>query len=201
MLFLWVLSEIIQFQPNPYDNNKLLFIWFAFCCGLVSSLLVEIYARLSDIKGRRLLAGIVVTAMTLSGVLTLGREAVSQYELFPKGEIEAAEFIDKNLPADCIILTGVHHNNAVAALTGRNIVCGSSAYLYYHGFDTYGREQDVAAMFENPKNSGELFEKYGVDYIYIGINERCNYSISPESFENLEKVFSNGTATLYRYSQ
>lgn len=201
VLFLWVLSEIIQFQPNPYDNNKLLFIWFAFCCGLVSSLLVEIYARLSDIKGRRLLAGIVVTAMTLSGVLTLGREAVSQYELFPKGEIEAAEFIDKNLPADCIILTGVHHNNAVAALTGRNIVCGSSAYLYYHGFDTYDREQDVAAMFENPKNSGELFEKYGVDYIYIGINERCNYSISPESFENLEKVFSNGTATLYRYSQ
>ena len=75
------------------------------------------------------------------------------------------------------------------------------ANAYYHGFDTYGREQDVAAMFEYPESSGELFEKYGVDYIYIGINERCNYSISPESFENLEKVFSNGTATLYRYSQ
>lgn len=201
VLLLWVLAEIIQFQPNPYDNNKLLFIWFAFCCGLVSSLLVEIYARLSEIKGRQLLAGMVVTAMTLSGVLTLGREAVSQYELFPKGEIEAAEFIDKNLPADCVILTGVHHNNAVAALTGRNIVCGSSAYLYYHGFDTYDREQDVAAMFEYPENSGELFKKYDVDYIYIGINERCNYSISPESFESLEKVFSNGTATLYRYSK
>ena len=56
-------------------------------------------------------------------------------------------------------------------------------------------------MFENPENSGELFEKYGVDYVYIGINERCNYSISPESFENLEKVFSNGTAALYRYSK
>ena len=56
-------------------------------------------------------------------------------------------------------------------------------------------------MFENPKNSGELFEKYGVDYIYIGINERCNYSISPERFEGLEKVFSNSTAVLYRYGE
>ena len=56
-------------------------------------------------------------------------------------------------------------------------------------------------MFEYPESSGELFEKYGVDYIYIGINERCNYSISPESFENFGKVFSNGTATLYRYNQ
>ena len=46
-----------------------------------------------------------------------------------------------------------------------------------------------------------MFEKYGVDYIYIGINERCNYSISPESFESLEKVFSNSTAVLYRYGE
>ena len=54
-------------------------------------------------------------------------------------------------------------------------------------------------MFENPQNSGELFEKYGVDYIYIGINERCNYSISPESFDSLENFFSNSSDLLYRY--
>ena len=199
VLPLWVLAELIQFQPNPYDNNKLLFIWFAFSCGLVASLLSELYSRLSGMKGRWLLAGIMIVSLTLSGALTLGREAVSRYELFSAGELEAAGYIDTELPTDCVILTGVHHNNAVAALTGRNIVCGSSAYLYYHGFDTYDREQDVAAMYESPGSSAALFEKYNVSYIYIGVNERYTYDIDYDFFSALDPVFSGSAATVYRY--
>ena len=32
----WLIAEFVAFQPNNYDNNKLLFIWFAFTCGLVA---------------------------------------------------------------------------------------------------------------------------------------------------------------------
>lgn len=44
---LWVIAEIMVFQPNNYDNNKLLFIWFAYTCGLVGKLLDAGYLRLS----------------------------------------------------------------------------------------------------------------------------------------------------------
>ncbi len=38
-LVLWLIAELIEFQPNDYDNNKLLFIWYAFTCGMVAKLL------------------------------------------------------------------------------------------------------------------------------------------------------------------
>ncbi len=52
-LVLWILSECIEFQPNNYDNNKLLFIWFAYSCGLVSKLLLVIKDRLLRIVRKR----------------------------------------------------------------------------------------------------------------------------------------------------
>ena len=44
-LVLWLIAECIEFQPNDYDNNKLLFIWYAFTCGLVAKLLLVLYDR------------------------------------------------------------------------------------------------------------------------------------------------------------
>lgn len=46
-LGLWILAEALIFQPNRYDNNKLLFIWFAFTCGLVAKFLDCGFRRLS----------------------------------------------------------------------------------------------------------------------------------------------------------
>ena len=33
-LVLWLIAECVIFQPNVYDNNKLLFVCYAFACGL-----------------------------------------------------------------------------------------------------------------------------------------------------------------------
>ena len=38
-ILLFIIAELIEFQPNNYDNNKLLFVWYAFTCGMVSKLL------------------------------------------------------------------------------------------------------------------------------------------------------------------
>lgn len=38
-LALWGISEIVIFQPNTYDNNKLIFVFFAYLCGLCAKLL------------------------------------------------------------------------------------------------------------------------------------------------------------------
>ena len=39
VLPLWLISEFVIFQVNEYDNNKLLFIWFAYTCAIVAKLL------------------------------------------------------------------------------------------------------------------------------------------------------------------
>lgn len=38
-ILLWLISEIVVFQPNTYDNNKLIFVFFAYLCGLTAKLL------------------------------------------------------------------------------------------------------------------------------------------------------------------
>ncbi len=42
----WLIAEFIEFQPNNYDNNKLLFIWFAFTCGLTAKFMSVILRRI-----------------------------------------------------------------------------------------------------------------------------------------------------------
>ena len=56
-------------------------------------------------------------------------------------------------------------------------------------------------MFEYPADSAELYEKYGVDYIYIGPYERNGYLLSHIDFAHLELVFANDTAAIYKYEQ
>ena len=87
-LLIWVICEFILFQPNPYDDNKLLFIWFAFTCGIVAEFLVNIYRKLmmpmqNEENARakraavRVVSVFVLAALFLSGTLTLAREYVS----------------------------------------------------------------------------------------------------------------------------
>lgn len=47
VLPLWVISEFVIFQINEYDNNKLLFIWFAFTCAIVAKLLFVLKDRVN----------------------------------------------------------------------------------------------------------------------------------------------------------
>ena len=50
---LWLIAELIEFQPNNYDNNKLLFIWFAFTCGITAKLIFVIGHRIMHALIRR----------------------------------------------------------------------------------------------------------------------------------------------------
>lgn len=88
-LLIWFICEFVVFQPNPYDNNKLLFVWFALMCGLVADYFIKMYNKLikpdsddaASLNGRktsvRIVAALVLVALFLSGALTLAREYVS----------------------------------------------------------------------------------------------------------------------------
>lgn len=109
------------------------------------------------------------------------------------------KYIEENTEPTDVILTDTRHNNEVVSLTGRNIVCGSSSFLYYHGLDYQTQEHDVARMYQNPEEQ-ELFDKYDVKYIYLSDSERYNYSITDEEafLEHFEVVHQEGSVVLYR---
>lgn len=198
-LCIYTVAEIFQFQPNPYDNNKLFYVAYILVTPMVGMYLVRLYDRL---KGLRIRVGLIAAVMllaTLSGALSIGRELVSDYCLFTAAETAAGEFADAETEEDAVFLTGTHHNNPISALSGRQIVCGPDSYLYYHGIKFYQEKHDVGLMLESPAESAFLFDKYGVDYVYISSYENGSYAVDNEWFAaNCEVVFESGNVRIYK---
>ncbi len=203
-ILIWLIAEFIQFQPNPYDNNKLLFVTFAFACGLVGSWLFDAKDRLMSGTYRNrasiaLLSAIICVMLFLSGVLTLGREYVSEYQLISSDQLQAAEYVEENAAPDATFLTYNNHNNCIAALTGRNIVCGSGSYLFYHGVDYSARENALYMLYEQPDlYFASLSDQYDIDYVLIGDSERANFDIDYDYFsKNFSVWYQNDSVVIY----
>jgi uncharacterized membrane protein len=127
--------------------------------------------------GRTLVLAVLLLICTNAALLSLGREVISGtdrygYELFNADEVAAAKWIKENTKPDALFLTTDNHDNAVAVLTGRNILCGSGSYLYYHGLN-YGAVQQQARQMLTDADAFEKYrQSYGIEYVWISHYER-----------------------------
>lgn len=182
---IWFIAEFLGFQPNSYDNNKLLYVGFIFLLIPTASVMVDLFKKIKPRIIAWVAAVVVMFVCTISGILTLGREFVSEYQLYGPEYLGIVDYINESdIPANEIILTSNNHNNAIASLTGRNIVVGTGTFLYYHGFDIYEREFQIKSMFENPGDNLDLFSQYGIKYVVIGSYENADYNIDYDWFNS-----------------
>ena len=202
-LILMLLAELIQFQPNEYDNNKLLFITYMILLISCCNWYIYLFDKAKNIKGRNIIAVIVVILSTLSGVLSLGREILSggQYQLFNNDMIKMGNYIANNTEKDMVFLTGITHINPPVVLAGRNVYVGPPGYVLFHG---YAEEYDYrSTKTEQAYNYGynkfiDFCEENNIEYIYLGLYEKENYFINWITFSKLKKVISFGEEELYK---
>lgn len=196
---IFLAAELVRFQPNEYDNNKLFYLWYLLCVMIVSDWARQVWHRLKGMNSRYVLAGLTAVCLFLSPALTLWREAVSDYQAFSPGAVEAGEYIRDNTEEHTVFLTGTQHLNPVIALAGRNIVCGPDLWLYWHGFDTTERKVELAQFYTAPEENAQVLQKYNVSYIYVSSYERSQYAVDEEALDRLyEKVFANVECTIYK---
>ena len=192
-------AELIRFQPNEYDNNKLLYLAWLLCCMIVADWSSRLWKRLSGMGGRRFLALAAAVVTFLSAGLTIWRECVSDYVAFGRESVEAGEYIRDNTAPDAVFISGTQHLNPVFAIAGRSIVCGPDLWLYWHGFNTRERQEELTAFYEDPEEHPEIPAKYGADYVYVSSYERNAYEVDEAGLERIGlKVFENGEASVYR---
>ena len=184
---IYLVAEFILFQPNEYDNNKLLYVWFLLCLPMAADYAAELFSRLKDLPGRRLIAAMFVFTCFASAGLTVARECVSDYHAYNPQDIATAEYIQQNTPPHSVFLTGNQHLNPVSSLAGRTILCSSDLYLYYHGFSTGERRAEIAAFYEDPMANLDLLRKYQVQYIYVSAYERADsqYDLNEQALEGM----------------
>ena len=139
-----------------------------------------------------------VFVMFVTGILAIAREMASDYMHFSAADARLADFIRDETPPGSRFITGTQHTNPVSSLAGREIVCGPDLWLYYHGFDTRARQEDLARFYQNPAAFADIPQKYGADYILLGPHERGYQPNQGALEERYERVYEDGDILLYK---
>ena len=200
---LFLIAELILFQPNEYDNNKLFYVAYMAAVIVVSEFLVLLYEKLKGVKLRGFLAALVIISGTLSGALTIMREYHSGgiYQTFSADDIEFADYFKENTDSDAVFLTGTEHINPVVSLAGRTVYVGSSLYVHFHGFgdEFSARSSEIKKIYEGSyQDLKEFAQKNNISYVFIGSYEKSDYNINTEMLSHLEKVYNDNSIQLYK---
>lgn len=196
---LWFVAEIVSFTPNTYDNNKLLYVTYVFVCCLSADYGVRLLRSMKSLSARRVCALGMTLLCTVSALLTLGRELVSDSIAYAPEQMDAASFIEQNTPVTSRFLTNGRHINEVAALAGRNVVNGSGTFLAFHGLYRTENLDDFRSIYENPAGSADLIAAYDIDYIELTPWERSDYYVDEMALDTLYPcIFENEEIKIYQ---
>ena len=204
-LLLFIIAELFVFQPNNYDNNKLVFIVYMIILINCGNWYIHVFDKLKKVTGRYYLLVLLIILSTLSGVLSIGREMYSggEYLTFTNDMIKMGDYIRENTESDKLFLTSTTHINTPATLAGRNVYVGSSIYVYFHGFgDQYNERNNIVNRIYSGSYEELIYlcQENNIDYIYLGVYEKNSLIINWETFDKLEKVVSFGEEALYKVS-
>lgn len=202
-IVLFILAELIQFQPNEYDNNKLFFITYMLTVILVSEFCVFMYDKMKEVKWRGYFAALIIFFGTFSGVLTVIREYKSGgiYQTFSENDIEFAEFVEDNTDPTAIFATNTEHLNPVYVLAGRSVYLGPSLFLNFHGFSSEinSRHAQLEKLYSSNSETElrNTAKQYNIRYILVSRREENEYEINDAAFTNVNKVYSKNGYNLY----
>lgn len=201
-LILFIIANLVLFQPNDYDNNKVFYVWYMFSVFLVTAYVFSIYQRMKGINARWLLMAILIFFGTFSAVLTIGREANSAgIQNYDKSAVAVAEYVNKHTPKNALFISGDQHVNPISTFTGRKLYCGTGLFLFFHGVNYQERAGEIATMYKSPDQFGALAAKTKIDYVYYSNYERDQFKVTPSFFEqNYPTVFHQGDIYVFAIS-
>ncbi len=188
-IFIFIVANLFLFQPFAWDNTKL-FVWSSLGFSyLVIYVFQAIWQKRADLKYLKpikfLIIGSVFLTTILSGAMDLHyiiRHDLHSHVMYSKEELELVEWIRSNTSKNSIWLTGDKHNHPVFNLTGRQTVLTYRGWLWTHGYDYKEVEQDVTDFYKNPQDHLGFLQKYNIDYLVIGDNERAVWKANEKEF-------------------
>lgn len=200
---LFLVVQLIRFQPWDFDNNKIL-VYFQFFAAPV---MVAFFLWLRS-KAKILGTTIFVVFTTLSiysGVVDQIPRFMVPFNrlpvIFDKDAVATAEFIKSNIPADDKIVTSSTHLNPVSSLAGRPVLVGYPGWLWSRGILYGGRENELKRFFVNPVSNIDIANKYNATYALVDTTATSLWGASLSAFDNnYPLIFKSGSYNLYKLS-
>lgn len=199
-LGVFIISNLVVFQPWEWDNSKLLAYWLLLSVPGVAAWLVLVAQRM---RFGKLIAGTLVVLLCAAGALDVGKAVNwqrSKVEMFGTEAQRIAAAVRARTEPDSVFLTAQDPNNAISGIAGRRIVLGYVGWIWSYGIDYGDREFDIGRMFSGSEAAPELLKKYDVDYVVIGPAERAEkrFQVNEQYFAERYEVWQRfDVVTIY----
>ncbi|KKU02723.1 MAG: hypothetical protein A3G04_01695 [Candidatus Taylorbacteria bacterium RIFCSPLOWO2_12_FULL_44_9] len=164
-LFLFIIPNLILFQPWEFDNNKVIFYWWLLALIIIITVLIKIPWRFP----RFLALAVLLVLGTLAGFVDVSsrvRQTVNAFlneqvadhaGYYGESEIVAASWIKANTEPNDAFLSSDGASNFIPMLTGRPIFLGFPGWLWTQGnSQAISQRQAIARQFFQTANPSIL---------------------------------------------
>lgn len=181
---IFVIANLVVFQPWDWDNTKVLLYWMLASSLLIAALFMRLWRAKAGGVSVRIVLVCACLSMMISGLLVnanhvLGRE---RQFLLTGDELRLASALRERTVQEARFAVGVQHNHPVPMLSGRQVMMSYTGWLWSQGIDPSDREQDLRSIFRLQYSAAELLRKHEIDFVVIGPYEMNQMNANLEGF-------------------
>jgi hypothetical protein len=197
---LFVLCFLLRFQPNAWDNTKLLTWSHLLLCVPVARYLAHLWSKPALVS--RFVAVVLFCFTIASGSLELLRMTRTENvanRMWSREEIALAEDFREVSEPTSLVLCSDHHHHWVASLSGRQVLLGYRGWLASYGLQYGPIARDIRTMLSGGAGAEALIARYGVEFVVIGRSERRDFDANESYFEqHHELILERATNKVFR---
>jgi hypothetical protein len=195
-LFCFIVPNLLKLAPWEWDNIKILIYWFIGSLPFVALLLAEVGRENAFWK---FVAGCAFTILIASGAIDIWRVCSRQinYEVFSKDSVAIAREIKIKTEPRSLFLNAPTYNSPVA-LSGRRSLMRYGGHLASYGIDYEEREAEVKRIYEGAALANGLLQKYAVNYVLVGPEEKDELRVNENFFAKYPIVIEVGEYRVYK---
>lgn len=196
---LFIMANIVKFQPWPWDNTKI-FTWaHLFLVLPVMSVLQDLWKKHVVIKVAVIFLFFVLTFSSWLDVWRFTRVDKNSYQMWSYYDLEIADAFNQLAEPGDRVLTGQNHNSWVAAHTEGQVLFGFPGWLWTYGVTDPELSNDLYTMFAGGPEAETLLRKYDVRFIVIGGPERIDMRANETYFsQRFPLVAKNNEYNVYQ---
>jgi hypothetical protein len=200
-LSLFLLVQIIKFQPWDFDNNKLLVYFQFFAIPLILLVIKKIFDHKKNTG--IFIAVVFIILILFSGIIDMiPRLAMTKTTLpiiFTVDAQSMADYIKTSIPQNMLILTGTDHRNPVDALAGRPVLVGYPGWLWSRGIEYSKRENEIRSFYAYPSINNPLVKRFNLHFVLLDDQTISDFKANKETFDkSFQTLYHVGQYTLYK---
>ncbi len=201
--FLFVIPNLISFQPWEFDNNKVLFYWWIMAVFITIGFANLIYQKIKSDKNKvfvLLLITIYLFLGTFAGIIDTQARILNfkkkHYLLWNQPNQKLATYVKNNSTTNSLFLTGKSPFNTISTISGRQLYMGNDIWLSSHGINIKERENIIKEILY--KNNIELACNEKIDYILLDDDLLRSYPLTNiEFFKTLKIAYKDDLNNIF----